>query len=181
MSVAFSVLATEPVRIAILTIGLVAVKMVILFALTSIFRMHFADRMLFSILLGQTDEFAFVALQLARTEKAIATTQYDIMSVAMALSMITTPLLLLFDKVIAPRLDGRAAHYPADSFDEHRKIVVLGYGRFNQIVTRMLRVQGFKMILIDDDPMQIALVRRFGVKVFYGDASRLDLLYTAGI
>ncbi|HTN61703.1 MAG TPA: NAD-binding protein, partial [Devosia sp.] len=65
--------------------------------------------------------------------------------------------------------------------DDRQKIVVLGYGRFGQIVTRMLRAQGFEMTLIDDDPAQIDLVRKFGVKVFYGDASRLDLLHAAGV
>jgi len=182
MSIAFSVLASDPVGVAMIVIGLVVVKLLILFALASIFRMHFADRMLFSILLSQAGEFAFVVLQLARTERAIATARYDMMSVAVALSMITTPLLLLvFDKLIAPRLDGRAAGQPADPIDENRKIVVLGYGRFGQIVTRMLRAQGFEMTLIDDDPVQIELVRRFGVKVFYGDASRLELLHSAGV
>jgi len=182
MSIAFSVLATDPLGIAALVIGLVAVKMVILFGLASFFRMHFADRMLIAIMLSQAGEFAFVVLQLARTEGVLETAQYDTMSVVVALSMVTTPLLLLvFDKLIAPRLHARGATHPADSIDEHRKIVVLGYGRFGQIVTRMLRAQGFEMTLIDDDPVQIELVRRFGVKVFYGDAARIDLLQAAGV
>ncbi|MBU1306007.1 MAG: cation:proton antiporter, partial [Alphaproteobacteria bacterium] len=182
MSINFSVLATEPFHIATVVLGLVAVKMVILFGLASMFRMHFADRTLLAILLSQTGEFAFVVLQLARTEGAIPAAQYDSMSVVVALSMVTTPLLLLvFDKLIAPRLDGRSSRRLGDAIDEQRKIVVLGYGRFGQIVTRMLRAQGFEMTLIDDDAAQIALVRRFGVKVFYGDASRLDLLHAAGV
>ncbi len=182
MSIAFSVLATDPLAILGMVIGLVAIKIVILFALASFFRMHFADRMLFAVLLSQAGEFAFVVLQLARTEGAIAAAQYDMMSVVVALSMVTPPLLLLiFDKLIAPRLDARATGHAADPIDEHRKIVVLGYGRFGQIVTRMLRAQGFEMTLIDDDPVQIELVRRFGVKVFYGDAARLDLLQAAGV
>lgn len=182
MSIAFSVLATDPIRILVIVIGLVVIKMAILFGLASMFRMHFADRMLFAIMLSQAGEFAFVVLQLARTENAIAAADYDTMSVAVALSMITTPLLLLvFDKLIAPRLDARSPDRADDDIDEHRKIVVLGYGRFGQIVTRMLRAQGFDMTLIDDDPVQIELVRRFGVKVFYGDASRLDLLHAAGV
>lgn len=182
MSIAFSVLATDPIRITIIVIGLVAIKMVVLFALASMFRMHFADRMLFAVMLSQAGEFAFVVLQLARTKNAIATADYDIMSVVVALSMVTTPLLLfIFDKLIAPRLHGRITPPPDESIDEQRKIVMLGYGRFGQIVTRMLRAQGFEMTLIDDDPVQIALVRRFGVKVFYGDAARLDLLHAAGV
>ena len=182
MSIAFSVLATDPVGIALLVIGLVIVKMAILFALASFFRMHFADRLLLAVMLSQAGEFAFVVLQLARTEGVLEAAQYDTMSVLVALSMITTPFLLwIFDKLVAPRLDGRATRQPADAFDEHRRIVVLGYGRFGQIVTRMLRAQGFEMTLIDDDPVQIELVRRFGVKVFYGDAARIDLLQAAGV
>ena len=64
--------------------------------------------------------------------------------------------------------------------DARHKVIVLGYGRFGQIVTRLLRAQGFEMTLIDDDPAQIELVKRFGVKVFYGDGARLDMLRAAG-
>ncbi|UXN74977.1 NAD-binding protein [Devosia sp. A8/3-2] len=106
---------------------------------------------------------------------------HGLLAVAVALSMATTPLLLLaFDRLVAPRLDARSAR-DSDDITEHRKIVVLGYGRFGQIVTRMLRAQGFETTLIDDDPAQIELVRKFGVKVFYGDGSRLDLLHAAGV
>ncbi len=69
---------------------------------------------------------------------------------------------------------------PAEDIDDHRSIIVLGYGRFGQIVTRLLRAQGYQMTLIDDDPAQIELVKRFGVKVFYGDGGRLDILRAAG-
>jgi len=100
-----------------------------------------------------------------------------------ALSMATTPFLIfLFDKLWAPRLHARdgGAGAPADQIDARHKVIVLGYGRFGQIVTRMLRAQGFEMTLIDDDPAQIDLVKRFGVKVFYGDGARLEMLRAAG-
>jgi glutathione-regulated potassium-efflux system ancillary protein KefC len=108
---------------------------------------------------------------------------HQFLTVAVALSMATTPLLLFaFDRLVAPRLDARSALLrPSDDIDSHQRIVVLGYGRFGQIVTRMLRAQGFEMTLIDDDPAQIELMKRFGVKVFYGDGSRLDLLHAAGV
>jgi glutathione-regulated potassium-efflux system ancillary protein KefC len=182
MSIAFSVLLTEPLRILALVLGFVGIKIAVLFVLTSIFRMHLADRLLVAILLSQAGEFAFVILQFAQSANAIAAADYDVMSVAVALSMITTPLLLLaFDRLVAPQLDARHDKRPDDTIDQHRNIVVLGYGRFGQIVTRMLRAQGFEMTLIDDDPVQIELVRKFGVKVFYGDGSRLDLLHAAGV
>ena len=183
MSIAFDVLWSEPLRLAALVIGFVGIKIAVLFALTSIFRMHLADRLLIAILLSQAGEFAFVIFQFAREAGAMSDADHAMLAVAVALSMATTPLLLLaFDRLVAPRLDARRrSERPDDPIDEQRKIVVLGYGRFGQIITRMLRAQRFEMTLIDDDAAQIELVRRFGVKVFYGDASRLALLHAAGV
>lgn len=182
MSIAFDVLWSEPLRLVALVVGFVTVKIAVLFALTSIFRMHLADRMLVAILLSQAGEFAFVIFQFAERTGAMGSADHAMLAVAVALSMATTPLLLLgFDRLVAPRLDARKQRRPDDPIDEQRNIVVLGYGRFGQIITRMLRSQGFEMTLIDDDPAQIDLVRKFGVKVFYGDASRLGLLHAAGV
>jgi glutathione-regulated potassium-efflux system ancillary protein KefC len=144
--------------------------------------MHLADRLLVAILLSQAGEFAFVIFQFAERAGAMTSQDHALLAVAVALSMATTPLLLLaFDRLVAPRIDARKQAKAHDPIDEHRNIVVLGYGRFGQIITRMLRSQGFEMTLIDDDPAQIELVRKFGVKVFYGDASRLGLLHAAGV
>jgi glutathione-regulated potassium-efflux system ancillary protein KefC len=182
MSIAFSVLIEDPLRVLALIAGFVCVKIAVIFVLTTVFRMHLADRLLAAILLSQAGEFAFVILQFAQSSNAIAQEDYHLLSVAVALSMATTPLLLFaFDKLMAPRLDARRQSRDSDDIDEQRKIVVLGYGRFGQIITRMLRAQGYEMTLIDDDPAQIELVKRFGVKVFYGDGSRLDLLHAAGV
>lgn len=181
MSIAFSVLWSEPLRLLALVGGFVGVKIAVMFGLATLFRMHLADRLLLAILLSQAGEFAFVILQFAQSAGALSAEDHGLLAVAVALSMATTPLLLLaFDRLVAPRLDARSAR-DSDDITEHRKIVVLGYGRFGQIVTRMLRAQGFETTLIDDDPAQIELVRKFGVKVFYGDGSRLDLLHAAGV
>ncbi|MDB5535859.1 MAG: hypothetical protein JWQ65_734 [Devosia sp.] len=182
MSIAFSIMFTEPLRLLALVAGFVGVKFIVLFGLATVFRMHLADRLLLAILLSQAGEFAFVILQFAQTSNAFEGVEYDLLSVAIATSMALTPLLLLaFDRLVAPQLDARRDKRQTDDIDEQQKIVVLGYGRFGQIVTRLLRAQGFEMTLIDDDPAQIDLVRKFGVKVFYGDASRLDLLHAAGV
>ena len=182
MSIAFSVMFSEPMRLLALVAGFVGVKFAVLFALATVFRMHIAERLLLAILLSQAGEFAFVILQFAQSSNAFEGVEYDLLSVAIASSMALTPLLLLaFDKLVAPQIDARRDRRGNDDIDERQKIVVLGYGRFGQIVTRLLRAQGFEMTLIDDDPAQIELVRKFGVKVFYGDASRLDLLHAAGV
>ncbi|UXN71946.1 monovalent cation:proton antiporter-2 (CPA2) family protein [Devosia neptuniae] len=181
MSIAFSVLWSEPLRLLALVGGFVGVKIAVMFGLASLFRMHLADRLLLAILLSQAGEFAFVILQFAQSAGALSAEDHGLLAVAVALSMATTPLLLLaFDRLVAPRLDARNTR-DSDDITEQRKIVVLGYGRFGQIITRMLRAQGFETTLIDDDPAQIELVRKFGVKVFYGDGSRLDLLHAAGV
>lgn len=183
MSIAFAEFLETPWMIAILVLIVVAVKFAILFGLCTIFRMNLADRLLVATLLSQAGEFAFVVLQFASTNGAMGEDAFALFTVVVAISMATTPLLLLaFDKLVAPRLDARRENRrEAEAVDEPARIVVLGYGRFGQIVTRMLRNQGYDMTLIDDDAAQIELVRRFGVKVYYGDASRTDLLHAAGV
>ncbi len=185
MSIAFSVVIENPLMVIALVIALIGVKMAVLFAIATLFRMHLAERLLLAVLLSQAGEFAFVVLQFARTAGSVAAPEVELMTVVVALSMASTPFLLfLYDRLWAPRLNS-VAKAPAppgpDGIDGRGKVIVLGYGRFGQIVTRLLRAQGFEMTLIDDDPAQIELVKRFGVKVFYGDGARLDILRAAGI
>lgn len=181
MSIEFSVVLGSPLLVLALVAALVSVKMLVLFVLSTFFRMHLGDRLLLAILLSQAGEFAFVILQFAQSAGAITSYANGLLTVVVALSMAATPLLLLlFDRVWAPRQHTPAAAPPPDRIDEQHKIIVLGYGRFGQIITRLLRAQGFEMTLIDDDPAQIELVKRFGVKVFYGDGGRLDILRAAG-
>ncbi len=184
MSIAFAEFLETPWLIVALVLIVIAVKFAILYGLCTLFRMNRADRLLVAILLSQAGEFAFVVLQFAANRNALAEDAYALFTVVVALSMATTPLLLLaFDKLIAPRLDARnqRGDRAPEPVEEHRRIVVLGYGRFGQIITRMLRRHGYDMTLIDDDAAQIELVRRFGIKVYYGDASRTDLLHSAGV
>lgn len=182
MSIDFSVLLESPLMVVALVGALISVKMLVLFVLATFFRMHVAERLLLAILLSQAGEFAFVILQFADTANAISQYETDLLKVVVAFSMATTPLLLLaYDRLWAPRPHSRPEPNPEpENIDVQHKVIVLGYGRFGQIVTRMLRAQGFEMTLIDDDPAQIELMKRFGVKVFYGDGARLDILRAAG-
>lgn len=180
MSIAFSVLTQQPMIVIGMVLALVAIKSVVLFGITSFFRMEMADRLMVSLLLSQAGEFAFVILQFSGTTGGLDANIVETLTVVVALSMAVTPLLVfLFDRWMAPRLNAQVGRH-ADEITSRHKVIVLGYGRFGQIVTRMLRAQGFEMTLIDDDPTQIALVKRFGVKVFYGDGGRLDILRAAG-
>lgn len=185
MSIAFNVVIENPLLVLALVVALISLKMLVLYVLASFFRMHVAERLLLAILLSQAGEFAFVILQFARTAGNLSSQEVELLTVVVALSMAVTPFLIfLFDRLWAPRLnvDDEAADLPPgpEIPNPHDKVIVLGYGRFGQIVTRLLRAQGFEMTLIDDDPAQIELVKRFGVKVFYGDGGRIEILRAAG-
>ncbi len=182
MSIEFSVLMNAPLVIAEIVGGLVVVKFAILFGIGTVFGLHLTDRFLFSTLLAQGGEFAFVLFQVATGAGALDKPVSDVLNVSVALSMAMTPLLVLgFERLIVPRLR-QPAPDPGipDMGDTYEKVLVLGYGRFGQIIARMLHAQGFETTLIDHDPAQGALLGRFGWKVFYGDAGRLDLLQAAG-
>lgn len=182
MSIEFSVLAANPILIGATVIGLVGIKFAILFGLASIFKLHITDRLLFAMLLAQGGEFGFVIFQFALGAGAIEKSITDILNVTIALSMTMTPLMILaFDRLIMPRMREQTPDPGIpDMGDTDHKVLVLGYGRFGQIVSRLLSAQGYETTLIDHDPAQIELVKRFDFKVFYGDAGRLDLLEAAG-
>lgn len=182
MGIAFSVLLAEPLKVLSLVVLIVTLKIIVLFVLATFFRMHVADRLLLAILLSQAGEFAFVVFEFAHTARVLTEAENALWSVVVALSMALTPfLLLIFDRLVVPRINARTPlpEVPPDMSGD-KDVIVLGYGRFGQIVTRLLRAQGYSMTLIDDDPAQIELVKRFGVKVFYGDGARLDILRAAG-
>ena len=154
MGIAFSVLLAEPLRIASLLVLVMGLKIAVLYGLAAIFRMHSTERLLLALLLCQAGEFAFVLLQFARSAGILATAEFQTWQVVVALSMALTPfLLLLFDRIVIPSVNRRApaAEVPA-GLPDGRRVIVLGYGRFGQIVTRLLRAQGHSMTLIDDDP-----------------------------
>jgi glutathione-regulated potassium-efflux system ancillary protein KefC len=134
----------------------------------------------FAFLLSQGGEFAFVIFGVAATAKIFTPEISSLLAVVVALSMAVTPLLMLvYDKVIEPRF--RASRRPADTFEtQDNPVIIAGFGRFGQIVGRLLRANGIGLTVLDHDPDNIDLLRRYGFKVFYGDATRTDLLQTAG-
>ena len=182
MGIAFSVLIDEPLRVLALVAAIVGIKIAVLYVLATFFRMHVADRVLLALLLCQAGEFAFVVIEFGYSARLLSEADEHLWSVVVAISMALTPVLLLaFDRLAVPHMNSRRPE-PAvpEGMPNGHKVIVLGYGRFGQIITRLLRAQGYSMTLIDDDPAQIALMQRFGVKVFYGDGGRLDILRAAG-
>jgi voltage-gated potassium channel Kch len=137
-----------------------------------------ADASLFAVALSQAGEFAFVLFGAA--SKIIPPETASILNAVVATSMLTTPLLVMVhERVLMPRF-GSGPAAPPDAISESNPVIVAGFGRFGQVVVRVLRGLNIGATVIDQDPTQIETVRRFGYKAYYGDATRLDLLESAG-
>jgi glutathione-regulated potassium-efflux system ancillary protein KefC len=181
MSVDFGVFLAHRWLILGLVAGFLAIKFALMYGLARLFRLPRAEQALFAFLLAQGGEFAFVVFGAAAAAKVYTAETASILVVVVALSMVATPLLLmLYDRVLAPRWR-RADRRPDDAIEpEDDHVIIAGFGRFGQIVGRLLYANGVRLTVLDHDPDQIETLRRFGFKVFYGDATRTDLLRAAG-
>ncbi len=181
MSVDFGVFMAQPWLILGLVAAFLVIKTAVLFGLARVIGIPSSQRALFAFLLSQGGEFAFVVFGAAQKARVLDDNAASILIVVVALSMVTTPLLLIaYDKLIAPRFrSGKTrADDAIEANDDH--VIIAGFGRFGQIVGRLLTANQIPLTVLDHDPDQIDLVRKFGSKVFYGDATRVDLLHAAG-
>ncbi len=179
MSVDLSLLANSPLMIFGFALLIVIIKMGVLMGLGRLFKYSFRDNLLYGIALSQIGEFAFVIFGVALAQNTIPRETYNILNAIVAVSMLITPiLLLLYDKFLTLDCGVR----PKDTvIEENNSVIIAGFGRFGQIVGRVLLAKGIAATLIDSDPNQVDLMRSFGWRCYYGDASRLDLLEEAGI
>jgi len=179
-SVDLGLFVRMPLVVLGIALGVVALKTALMLVVARSFRLGGADGVVFALVLSQIGEFAFVLFGVATTERILSRETADILNAAVAASMLSTPLLMiLYEKVILPRLRISAPR-EADLIEEENPVIVAGYGRFGQVVARLLNGRGIGTTVIDHDPNQIELVRRFGQKAYYGDITRLDLLRSAG-
>tara|TARA_R110002124_G_scaffold49060_12_gene144318 strand:+ start:18458 stop:20410 length:1953 start_codon:yes stop_codon:yes gene_type:complete len=177
----FGLLFANLGAIVAMTIGLMLLKGAILLALSFVFRLGGADRWLLTLGLAQAGEFGFVLLSFTVANKVIPAAIADQLLLVVALSMLLTPaFFILYDKIIAPRYAAAQTREP-DPIDENGTIIIVGHGRFGGIVNRILLGAGFNTVVLDHNSAQLDLLRTFGVKVFYGDGTRPDLLHAAGI
>ena len=181
-SIDLRLIMSEPLQIAGLVLGLMAVKFFVLLALGRIFKLQIADNLMFSFALAQGGEFAFLLVSFALQNHALNIEIANQLIMVVVLSMVLTPVVIIvFEKVIQPRLAstvGERGHDEIDNADN--PVIIAGYGRFGQIVSRLLKASGFESTLLDHDAGQIELTGRFGNKVFYGDAANVELLRSAG-
>ena len=170
----------QPLTVLGLTLGLIAIKAVILLALTVPFKLRGKDRLLFTLGLAQAGEFGFVLVSFARGQGILDTAQGQMTLLVISLSMLLAPLLFIVIERLSARL-GRTADQPADEIDEKGRVIIAGIGRFGQVVNRMVRMSGLSTVVLDADMATIETMRRFGVKGFFGDPSRPELLHAAGL
>ncbi|MBI2393292.1 MAG: glutathione-regulated potassium-efflux system protein KefC [Deltaproteobacteria bacterium] len=179
MSIDFSLLRASPLLVVSLVASVLALKGAALALISSKLEVPTPQRWLFAALLSQGGEFAFVVFGVAGQARLMPGRWDGILTLVVALSMACTPLLLL----LHDRLMRRAVpHRDADVIEhDGAPVIIAGFGRFGQIVGRLLFASGIRATVLDHDPDQIALLEKFGFRVFYGDATRTDLLHSAGI
>lgn len=178
----FNLAIEAPYVVLMLVVLLITVKAMLLFGLAFYSKMNIQNSLLFALTLAQGGEFCFVLLSHAVNNHVLTLTHADQFIFAVTMSMLFTPLLLMcFEKKISPYFINKQEQ----QFDEiqHRQnsVIVAGFGRFGQIVSRLLMANKIKVTILDLDAAHIEIIRKFGFKVFYGDATRYDLLQSAGI
>ncbi len=180
-SINFDLLAANFGQVIAMTLGLMLIKSLVLLALAYAFRIKNPDRWLFSLGLAQAGEFGFVLLAFMVTNSVIPAAVAEQLLLVVALSMLLTPaLFILYDKVIAPHFAGAQAAEP-DEIDQQGSVIIAGVGRFGGVINRILLAAGYKTVVLDHNSEHLERLRAFDIKVFFGDATRPDLLHAAGI
>ena len=177
MSIDLGLFLRSPALVLGIALGIVVLKSAILYPIAQLFGYcNRADAGMFAVALSQAGEFAFVLF--AAASRVLPPETMAILNAAVALSMLATPFLFkAYERLLARQ--PRAERAP-DAIDESNPVIVAGFGRFGQVIVRVLRGLGIRATVIDHDPGQIETVRRFGFKAYFGDATRMDLLESAG-
>ena len=181
-SIDFALVAAAPGLILGLVVALIMAKFMVLMMVGRVFKLNLADNLMFAFLLAQGGEFAFLLFSFATQNRVISPDLASLLIVVVVMTMIATPLLMItYERLIRPRFVDCVSPREDDEIDAGpNPVIVAGYGRFGQIVSRLLAADGIQTTLLDHDSGQIEMTGRFGYKVFYGDASRVQLLQSAG-
>lgn len=181
-SIDFQLIFNNPGLIALLVVSLILLKLTVLAAVGRMFGMTIKHNLLFTFGLAQGGEFAFVLFSYSLQNGVMNSATVDPLIAAVAISMALTPILMLVnEKIIQPRFSkNEKSTRKTDHIDEQNEIIIAGFGRFGSTIGRFLQANGKGATFLDTDPNNVDLLRKLGLKVFYGDASRHDLLKAAG-
>lgn len=181
-SIDFALIAEKGMTIGSMVVGLIIIKLLVLLLLGRVFRLRFDQNLLFSFTLAQGGEFAFVLLSFAKQSGVLTREQTGPLIAAVALSMALTPLLMILnEKLIQPRFGTHEKDdREPDEVDQESAVIVAGFGEFGGTAVRFLRANGVRPTVLETDSDRVELLRRLGLKVYYGDARRHELLHAAG-
>jgi CPA2 family monovalent cation:H+ antiporter-2 len=182
-SINFSLLTARPLLMFALVSGVIAVKAVALLLTGRLAGLAFDQNSLFALGLAQVGEFAFVLFSFMHQLHILTADWTDALMGATAISMMATPLLLLAnDRLLLPRFGTRqqTEEKAADAIDLQHPVIIAGFGPFGSTVGRFLRANGVEATILDNDSDRVDMLRRMGFKVFYGDATRIEILEAAG-
>ncbi|MCL5244537.1 monovalent cation:proton antiporter-2 (CPA2) family protein [Cellulophaga sp. 20_2_10] len=182
-SINFIVIAKSPLTIGGILLSVIALKAAILFITGSVFKLKLNQRMLLTFSLAQVGEFAFVLLSFAFSLNILEQGQMDIMLVVTALTMTVTPIIgIINERVLLPRLGTKESiKRPMDHIAKSQKVILVGFGHYGSTIGRFLRTHGVEATILDHDSNRVDFLRKMGFNVYYGDATRADLLESAGI
>ncbi|GAA4417850.1 monovalent cation:proton antiporter-2 (CPA2) family protein [Nibrella viscosa] len=181
-SIDFGLILANPGLIAAIVVGMMLAKATVLALLGHRFKLSTDQNLTFALALCQVGEFAFVLLSFALQNGILPAQLVSLLTASVAISMALTPLVFLAnEKLLLPRIGTRQTpEKQADHIDEHHPVIIAGFGRFGNIVGRFLRANKIGTTVLDFDSDRVDTLRRIGIKVYYGDASRYDLLRSAG-
>lgn len=181
MAVNLGLLALQPFEVLAAVVVLVSVKGLVLYALARAARVRTKARSRMAAILSQGGEFAFVIFTAASQEGILTQQQVAFLLVVVSLSMVTTPLILMGQKKwFAHTLNQEEESVTSNVVDRRPRVIIAGFGRFGQVVGRLMYANKIKVTVLESDASQIHLLRKYGYKVFYGDATQIDLLRAAG-
>ncbi len=177
----FTVLFREFVIVIGLALAIILLKGAILYLLGRIFNLRGRDLWLFTLSLAQAGEFGFVLIAFSTKTNVIPPALTEVLLLVVAITMLITPLLFILYDWLSHRMKDTVDILEADQIDHQGPVIIAGIGRFGQIVNRLVRSSGFETVVLDHDLAAIQRIRRFGIKGFFGDPSRPDLLLAAGL
>jgi CPA2 family monovalent cation:H+ antiporter-2 len=177
----FTLLFSNMPAIISMALLVIVIKGGVLWVLGRAFKLKGRDQWLFALGLAQAGEFGFVLVSFSVTQGVITRDVAETLLLVIALSMLITPLLFILYEVISRNLGDPTVQHEPDQIDAEGPVIIAGIGRFGQIVNRLVRACGFDTVVLDHNMDTIQLMRRFGVKGFLGDPTRLDILHAAGL
>ncbi len=182
-SINFIVIRENPLLIGGIVVGVILVKAIVLYVVGLIFKLKMDQRLLLVVGLAQIGEFAFVLLSFAYQLNIFNEYQLDILLVVTALTMTLTPIIwIVNERFVLPRIGTKESEKrPTDEIQKDHKVILLGFGHFGSTVGRFLRAHGVKVTILESDSNRVDFLRKMGFEVYYGDATRIDLLESAGI